>query len=79
MSGLKSLLSSEDLQFIQRHVSRNPYTGSAVLDVDALAGDPRLLALLARVWDAGYGAGFDDGICDSSVETQSRNPYKIPG
>lgn len=74
-----NLFSSEDLQFIQRYVTRNPYTGSAVLDVDALVGEPRLLALLAKAWDAGYGSGFDDGVRDSSVESQSHNPYKIPG
>ena len=47
--------------------------------MDALVGEPRLLALLAKAWDAGYGSGFDDGVRDSSVESQSRNPYKIPG
>jgi hypothetical protein len=79
MSGQVSGLSSSDLLFIQRHVHRNPYTGASSLDVDALLAEPRLLELLSRAWEAGYGAGFDDGICDSSVESQTRNPYKIPG
>jgi hypothetical protein len=32
--------------------------------------------LLAKAWEIGYWAGFDDGAGDSYVEHQSRNPYR---
>lgn len=64
-----------DLRFIRRYVERNPYTGGFTLDTDALAKDPSLRALLRAAWDAGYGAGFDDGVADCTVEQANVNPY----
>lgn len=55
---------------IRRLIERNPYTGGFSLDESGLQ------ELVAEVWDSGYDAGFTDGDCDSSVETQTLNPHK---
>lgn len=55
---------------IRRMITRNPYTGGFFVDEDALVN------FLDKVWRKGYDAGFDDGVCDSSVENQAVSPYK---
>lgn len=64
-----------DFSFIRKYVERNPYTGSASVDLEALSADPTLRAILRDVWDAGYSGGFDDGVGDCTVEQAHRNPY----
>lgn len=64
-----------DLSFIRKYVERNPYTGSAGVDLEGVAEDAALKRLLREVWDAGYNSGFDDGVADCTVESQSGNPY----
>lgn len=51
-------------------MTRNPYTGSVTLDEDGL------IALLAAVWEDGYGRGFDDADSDTLVAQGGTNPYK---
>lgn len=64
-----------DLSFIRKYVERNPYTGAAGVDLEGVANDPALKALLGSVWEAGWEAGLDDGVMDSTVEESHRNPY----
>ena len=68
-------MDAESLRFIRNYVWRNPYTGSPVVDLEALVEDPALRALLSRVWNEGYGSGFDDGVGDCTVEQAHRDPY----
>lgn len=68
-------MDAESLRFIRKYVERNPYTGSASVDLEALSADPALRELLRSVWDAGYSGGFDDGVGDCTVEQAHRNPY----
>ncbi len=68
-------MDAESLGFIRKYVERNPYTGAPVVDLEALAADPALRALLSRVWNEGYGGGFDDGVGDCTVEQAHRDPY----
>ena len=70
------MITEAELRFIQKHVHRNPYTGSACLDLADVMSDPALRELLRSVWDAGYDAGFTDGDADSSVESATVNPYR---
>jgi hypothetical protein len=67
---------SEDLYWVRNYVSRNPYTGAPAVDLAALAGSRELRGLLAGIWEAGYNSGFTDGVDDSSVDSQSINPYR---
>lgn len=71
-----NVLMGGDLYWIRNYVSRDPYTGAPVVNLPALAESKELRGLLAMVWEAGYDRGFTDGIDDSSVESQSRNPYR---
>ena len=64
------------LDWIRNYVSRNPYTGAPIVNLPALAESKELRGLLSDAWDAGYNRGFTDGMDDSSVELQSRNPYQ---
>lgn len=64
-----------DLMFLLKHLEKNYYTGNSTLDLEGIKRDPAYLLLLGAVWNRGYDSGFDDGVCDSSVETQTRNPY----
>lgn len=64
-----------ELSWIQRYIYRNPYTGAAVFDEEGALASPEYKKTFGAVWNGGYDAGFDDGVCDSSVETQTRNPY----
>ena len=66
-----------DLGFIRKYVERNPYTGAAVVDLEALEKDPSLRALLRTVWAEGYGCGADDIIMDATVEQACKNPYTV--
>ena len=68
-------MDAESLRFIRKYVERNPYTGAASVDLEALSADPALRELLRLVWDAGYSGGFDDGVGDCTVEQAHRNPY----
>lgn len=65
-----------DLHWLINYVSRNPYTGAPIVDLAALEESKEFQKLLSVVWESGYDSGFTDGIDDSSVETQTRNPYK---
>ena len=64
-----------ELSWIRRYIYRNPYTGQPVFDEDAALESEEFRKAFGEVWSRGYDSGFDDGVCDSSVETQSRNPF----
>lgn len=65
-----------ELSWIQRYIYRNPYTGAAVFDEAGALASPEYRKMMERPWDGGYDAGFTDGVSDSSVETQTRNPFR---
>lgn len=65
-----------DLDWLNKYIVRDPYTGASRLDMEALEKSADLRRYLGLVWDSGYGAGFEDGDGDSYVSQAHVNPYK---